>query len=198
MNLDENVPLLEGKKRLFARNDPRRTQSETALYQKKKEVGGVRLKRHITLLDCVGIIVGNVIGSGIFISPKGVLQNIGSVGGCLVVWTAMGVYALLQAMCYAELGAVIPRAGGDYAYVFYILGKIPAFLCVWVQIVLAASSANGLIGQTAGIYITQPLGLQCEYSLVIMMALLIICKSPPLSYPVWCIYNSSNNFHYTI
>ena len=99
----ERQPLLGDHKRIghgvIARRDPRRTQSETVVYHKKRadeEDGKVGLKRHITLLDCVGIIVGNVIGSGIFISPKGVYENVGSVGACLVVWGVMGLYALLQ------------------------------------------------------------------------------------------------------
>ena len=57
---------------------------------------GVALQRHITLVDCVGIIIGNVIGSGIFISPKGVLENMGSPGATIIAWAAMGLLALIQ------------------------------------------------------------------------------------------------------
>ena len=59
-------------------------------------------------------ILGNVIGAGIFTSPKGVLEKINSVGGTLIVWLFAGIYALCQALCYAELGAVIPQAGSLY------------------------------------------------------------------------------------
>ena len=162
-----------------------RPQSETAVDQKQQAVveyddtnkNAVGFRRHITLTGAIGIIVGNVIGSGIFISTKGVYENIGSVGGCLVVWGSMGIYALMQALCYAELGAVMPCAGGDYAYVYYILGVLPAFLCVWVQLVLAATATNGVIAQTAGIYLMQPLGRQCIYSLQSCIAILIIGTS---------------------
>ena len=55
-----------------------------------------RKRRHITLFDAVAIMVGNVIGSGIFLSPSGVTRNIGSVGGSLAVWAVMGLYNLVQ------------------------------------------------------------------------------------------------------
>ena len=62
-----------------------------------------RQKRHITLFDAVAIMVGNVIGSGIFLSPSGVTRNIGSVGGSLLVWAIMGLYNLIQVESLAQV-----------------------------------------------------------------------------------------------
>lgn len=64
----------------------------------------IRMKKQLGLLEGVAIILGIIFGSGIFISPKGVLQQVGSVWGALVVWTACGGLATLGALCYAELG----------------------------------------------------------------------------------------------
>ncbi|KAK6982195.1 b(0 +)-type amino acid transporter 1 [Biomphalaria glabrata] len=69
-------------------------------------------------------------GSGIFVSPKGVLENTGSVGLCLVVWAVAGVVSLGSALCYAELGAMIPLSGGIYTYLRLGLGNIAGFICV--------------------------------------------------------------------
>jgi amino acid transporter len=124
----------------------------------------------------VFIILGNVIGSGIFVSPKGVTENMNSVGGSLIIWTVTGFINLGQALCYAELGGMIPEAGGDYAYVFYILGPLPAFLSLWLHILVISASACAVISRTAALYILEPMGLDCRNDIITIIALVIIGK----------------------
>uniref|UniRef100_A0A3P9DSK9 Uncharacterized protein n=1 Tax=Maylandia zebra TaxID=106582 RepID=A0A3P9DSK9_9CICH len=101
--------------------------------KKKTDEELVHLRREIGLLPAVSFIIGTVVGSGIFIAPKGVLMNSGSVELSLLVWGLCGVLSLFGALCYAELGTTFTKSGGDFMYLLETLGPLPAFLRLWVE-----------------------------------------------------------------
>ena len=68
------------------------------------DISGTQLKRELGLFDGAAIIIGIIVGSGIFVSPKGVLLYAGSVGMSMMVWVMSGIMCLIGALCYAELG----------------------------------------------------------------------------------------------
>lgn len=137
-------------------------------------IDDVRLRKYITLTHAIGIMVGNVIGSGIFVSSRGITEKMGSVGASLIIWAITGMYVLLQAMCYAELGTTLPLAGGDYTFAWQILGPLPSFLVVWIHVIILAPSAAGAISQTAGLYLAKAMGLECEQTLITLIAVTIV------------------------
>lgn len=122
----------------------------------------VGLERRLGLPSGVALIVGTMIGSGIFVSPKGVLKRTGSVGLSLIIWAACGLLSLMGALCYAELGTLVTESGAEWA--FFMEGfaskkfgnrkfkDIPAFLYVWVSAWLLKPSSLAIICLTCAEY----------------------------------------------
>ncbi|XP_043579791.1 large neutral amino acids transporter small subunit 2 isoform X1 [Bombus pyrosoma] len=141
------------------------------------ENDAVKLKKELGLLDGVAIIVGIIVGAGIFVSPKGVLENSGSVGQALIVWIFSGVLSLIGALCYAELGTMIPKSGGDYAYINDAFGPLPAFLYLYVALFVLVPTGNAITALTFAQYILQPVWHGCvpPYAAVRLLAAVITC-----------------------
>ncbi|XP_039931389.1 asc-type amino acid transporter 1 isoform X5 [Hirundo rustica] len=121
----------------------------------------VALKKEIGLVSACAIIIGNIIGSGIFISPKGVLEHAGSVGLALVIWVLGGGVAALGSLCYAELGVTIPKSGGDYSYVTEIFGGLAGFLLLWSAVLIMYPTSLAVIALTFSNYVLQPIFPDC-------------------------------------
>lgn len=89
------------------------------------------LKRELGLLDGTMLVVGSMIGSGIFIVSADITRNVGSAGWLIVVWLLTGFMTLTAAVSYGELSAMFPKAGGQYVYLKEAYGKFIAFLYGW-------------------------------------------------------------------
>uniref|UniRef100_A0A182QT17 Amino acid permease/ SLC12A domain-containing protein n=1 Tax=Anopheles farauti TaxID=69004 RepID=A0A182QT17_9DIPT len=139
--------------------------------------GGIEMKKELGLMDGVAIIVGVIVGAGIFVSPKGVLRYSGSIGQAIIVWVLSGALSMVGALCYAELGTMIPKSGGDYAYIGEAFGPLPAFLYLWVALLILVPAGNAITAITFAQYLLQPLWPTCEppYESVRLLAAVITC-----------------------
>jgi APA family basic amino acid/polyamine antiporter len=103
------------------------------------------LPRVLTTTNALAIVVGIIIGSGIFLVPREMMAAVGSSRIVCAVWIAGGVLSLFGAMTYAELAAMKPRVGGEYAFLHDAYGPLPAFLYTWTWTTLAKPASIATI-----------------------------------------------------
>ena len=137
----------------------------------------VQLQKQIGLFSGVSVIVGSIIGSGIFVSPKGVLEQTGSVGLSLLVWLLCGAFSFVGAHCFSELGTMIPSSGADYSYLMQAFGPLIAFLRLWVECVVVRPCTTAIVAMTFSNYILEPLYPTCDPPDVAISLLAAICIS---------------------
>ncbi|XP_051785491.1 cystine/glutamate transporter-like isoform X2 [Erpetoichthys calabaricus] len=147
----------------------------------------VYLKRKVNLLGSVCLIVGTVVGSGIFIAPKGVLRNSGNVGLSLIIWLATGIFSTFGALCYAELGTSIKKSGGHYIYLLETLGPMPAFLRLWAQFILIRPAASSVVALAFGRYIVEPFFSPCSAPTLLVKMISIIGVSFAVAVNCWSV-----------
>jgi amino acid transporter len=111
-------------------------------------------------MDAVALIVGTVVGAGIFRTPPLVAANAGSESLVLVAWLVGGVVSLVGALCYAELATTYPNTGGDYHFLARAYGPRLAFLFAWSRITVIQTGSIALLAYVLGAYASQlyPLG----------------------------------------
>ncbi len=124
-----------------------------------------KLKRQLGLRTATALVVGEVIAVGIFLTPAGMAKSLGSPMWLLLVWLLMGAMALCGALCYAELAARYPEAGGGYVYLREAYGRQVAFLYGWMSFLvmdpgITAALAVGMAGYIGYIFKLSPLALK--------------------------------------
>jgi basic amino acid/polyamine antiporter, APA family len=115
--------------------------------------------RRIGLFSATMLVVGGIIGSGIFLNPAIVAQRVGSAELIVATWALGALVALLGAFIFAELGARRPAAGGGYVYLREAFGPLPAFLYGWALLLAIATGAAAAVSVTFASYAAPLLGL---------------------------------------
>src|SRR5712691_9150934 len=102
---------------------------------------GGKLIRALSPLMATAIVIGTIIGSGIFKKPQTVAENVPWFGMAALVWVGAGVLVLLGALAYAEVAALLPRAGGNYVFLREGYGRMAGFLWGWVEFLIIRSAS---------------------------------------------------------
>src|SRR5690348_4371203 len=111
---------------------------------------GPSLQRVLGLWSAISIVIGTVIGSGVFLVPSAMIHYVGSVRNLFLVWVIAGLLSLFGALTYAELAAAMPEAGGEYVYLGAAYGPFWGYLYGWTQFWVAKSGSIATLA--AGFY----------------------------------------------
>ena len=134
----------------------------------------VRYAARLGLFSGTMLVVGGIIGSGIFLSPSVVAQRVGSASLTVAAWGIGALVAIIGGFVYAELGARRPQAGGTYVYLREAFGTLPAFLYGWALFLIMATGAIAAVAMTGASYLAMLLGWAPEQARAIAIALIVI------------------------
>ncbi|MGA1997801.1 MAG: amino acid permease, partial [Bryobacteraceae bacterium] len=121
---------------------------------REARTGPVELKRDLGTWAASSIVVGTVIGSGIFLVPHDMVAAVGTPALVFAVWIFGGLLTLAGSLSYAELAAALPEAGGEYAYLREAYGPLWGFLYSWTQMWVAKSGSIATLATGFAIYLT--------------------------------------------
>lgn len=118
----------------------------------------VSLIRGLGLIAAISIIIGNVIGTGVFLKARVMTCNVGSPTWVIIAWVAAGVLSLAGALTYAELSAMKPQAGGEYVFLRDAYGRIWSFLYGWMQIFISKTGSQAAVAVAFAVFLNDFLG----------------------------------------
>ncbi|MEE8200249.1 MAG: amino acid permease [Candidatus Acidoferrales bacterium] len=142
---------------------------------RSNQAGGPRLVRELGLFDSTAIVVGVVIGSGIFLVPSDVARVLASPGSAMLVWLAGGALSLFGALSLAELNAMYPGAGGLYTFLRQAYGDRAGFLYTWAFLLIMNTGSLSALAVAFGLYSAEllPLGAAGQKAVAVGVVLVL-------------------------
>jgi APA family basic amino acid/polyamine antiporter len=132
------------------------------------------LPRSLSLLDAVAIVIGIVIGGGIFLVPNLIARSLPSATSILGVWLFGGVVSFFGALACAELGAALPSTGGQYAFLREAYGPLAGFLCGWSMFLVARTAQVAWLAVTITLYVSYFVPLSAPAAKLLGLAMIVL------------------------
>jgi APA family basic amino acid/polyamine antiporter len=133
----------------------------------------VALPRVMSRLDAVAVVVGSIIGSGIFLKPGVAAASLPYFGPIICVWIGMGLVTLFGSLALAELAAMLPHAGGPYVYLREAYGRLPAFLWGWTEFWIIRTGSLGALACATAIYLDRVVDLGRQGEELLALAIVV-------------------------
>ena len=135
------------------------------------------LPRKLGMLDATAIVIGIVIGSGIFLLPNVIARSLPSPSAILAVWIVAGVLSFFGALAYAELGAMLPETGGQYVFLREAYGPMCAFVCGWTFMLAVLAGGSAWLAVTFSIYAGYFVPLSAAAAKALSVALIAVLSA---------------------
>jgi len=132
-----------------------------------------RFVRELNLWDASAIVVGCIIGAGIFRVPHAIAQHLQNPLAILLTWVAGGVLSMTGALCYAELAGLFPKTGGDYIYLRETYGSLVSFLFGWTKLFVERTGTIAIIAFVFSEYVSYLVGFPKDYTRAVAVAAIV-------------------------
>jgi amino acid transporter len=139
-----------------------------------RRVEGRLVEARLGLWDAVSIIIGIIIGVGIFENPARIFSAVPDAWTGLGIWVLSGALALIGAFCFAELASTYPRSGGEYVYLTRAFGPLAGFLFAWAQLTLIRPGSIGALAYLVGLTAAKMTGLGTWESFLLAVASIVV------------------------
>ena len=201
--MSDQQPLLESSVQESSEGDTRDTVIKG--YTNGVKTNTLRLRKELSVLHGVGLLVTDIIGSGIFLSPNSVIARTGSYGLSILIWIVSGIIAAGGALCYGELSTFVRKSGADYAYIqeaysfknknkfVRTVGNLISFTYLWMNFFVSDPMSLAISGLLAAEYLIKPFYLNCDPPTSVLKMLAIVLLG--MLYILYTRYTCSNHVH---
>ncbi|HZW83370.1 MAG TPA: amino acid permease [Candidatus Deferrimicrobium sp.] len=133
-----------------------------------------KLKKDIGLIVATSLVIGSVIGSGIFMKPGKVIAATGNSSAALLAWVLGGIITIASGLTIAEVSVQIPKTGGLYVYLEEVYGKVWGYLCGWMQTLIYGPAVMGALALYFGELLVNFFGWQADWKLYLGIITIIL------------------------